>query len=120
LPTGHPKIPSWLKEGWIPFLVSRVNVTGCGFQIEGNELRSDGQTWPRRLIQRSIDASFRESKGCLEFGYLLAMNGDRLLSVLHENVVLLRWKSDSLVEVSTIAITGDNEIIVYFFELGVA
>jgi hypothetical protein len=91
--------------------------TGCGIVIDGNELFEDSKNIERKLIQVDIQDTFHEARGGLVFSYSIAMNPNRLISVLTKNVVFIRQVSETTYELSTISITKDDELIYFTFQM---
>ena len=117
LPKPNLKIPDWRKAGWNPLLLSKAVPTGCGIVIDGNELFEDSKNIERKLIQVDIQDTFHEARGGLVFSYSIAMNPNRLISVLTKNVVFIRQVSETTYELSTISITKDDELIYFTFQM---
>ena len=117
LPKPNLKIPDWRKAGWNPLLLSKAVPTGCGIVIDGNELLWDSKNIERKLIQVDIQDTFHEARGGLVFSYSIAMNPNRLISVLTKNVVFIRHVSETTYELSTISITKDDELIHFTFQM---
>ena len=71
----------------------------------------------RKLIQVDIQDTFHEARGGIVFSYSMAMNPNRLISVLTENVVFIRRISETSYELSTVSITKDDELIPFTFQM---
>jgi hypothetical protein len=64
-----------------------------------------------------IQDTFHEARGGLVISYSIAMNPNRIISVLTDNVVFIRQVSESTYELSTISITKDDELIHFTFQM---
>jgi hypothetical protein len=103
--------------GWSPLLLSKVEPTGGGIVIDGNELLEDSENVEHKLIQVEIQDTFHEARGGLVFSYSMTMNPNRLISALTENVVFIRRVSETIYELSTVSITTDDEPIHFTFRM---
>jgi hypothetical protein len=112
--------PEWQKHGWNPFLLMKVESTGGGIVINGSKLLENSETTEHRLIQADLQDTFHESQGDLVFSYSMAMNSSRLISVLTENIVFIRFVSEAVCEFSTISVDKDNEVIRFKFRMKVS
>lgn len=65
----------------------------------------------------AIQDAFHEAHGELVFSYSMAMNSNRLISALSQNVVFIRRVSDTTCELSTVSITKDDELIQFTFQM---
>jgi adenylosuccinate synthase len=92
-------------------------LTGCGIVIDVNEILEDSKNIERELIQVDIQDTFHEARAGLVFSYSIAMNPNRLISVLTKNVVFIRRVSETTYELSTISITKDDELIYFSFQM---
>jgi hypothetical protein len=109
--------PEWRKAGWSPLLLVKADPTGGGVVIGGNELLENEKTIEHKLVQVDIQDTFEESRGGLLFGYSMAMNPNRLISALTENVVFIRRVTETVFEFSTISITKDDEMVHFSFRM---
>ena len=117
LPKPNLKIPDGRNAGWNPLLLSQTMPTGCGIVIDGSELLEDTKNIQRKLIQVDIQDTFQEARDGLVYSYSMAMNPNRLISVLTKNVVFIRRVSETTYELSTISITKDDEFIHFTFQM---
>ena len=111
------KLPEWRKAGWNPLLLSKAESAGGGITIGGSELLEDSEKIERKLVQVDIQDTFHEARGGLVFSYSMTMNPNRLISALTENVVFIRWVSETTYELSTVSITNDDELIHFTFQM---
>lgn len=109
--------PEWRKTGWSPFLLTKVESTGGGVVISGCKLLENSETTEHRLIQADLQDAFHESQGDLVYSYSIAMNSSRLISVLTENVVFVRFVSEAICELSTISVNKENEVARFEFRM---
>jgi hypothetical protein len=119
-PKPNPKIPDWRKAGWNPLLLSKAESTSSGIVIAGNELWEDSRSIEHRLVQADIQDTFHEARGGFVFSYSMAMNPNRLISALTQNVVFIRRVSETTCELSTVLITKDDELIHFTFRMNLS
>ncbi len=85
--------------------------------FDGTELWEDSKNIECKLIQVDIQDTFHEARGGLVFSYSMAMNPNRLISALTENVVFIRRVSEATCELSTVSITKGDELTHFTFPM---
>jgi hypothetical protein len=90
----HP-VAAWIRDGWMPFVVTRVVPRLIGIEAEGKLfILADKDSISFRISQTSPDASLYRTRGHLKIGCSLVQNTNPILSVLNECPILLKQDPD--------------------------
>ncbi len=111
-PITPARLAMWIKDGWMPFVVSRIAPRRIGIEAEGKLFVSAGsEPVAFRIIQSSADSRFYRAQGQLRIGFSLIQNTSPILTALNECPILLKKDPDlEHLILSSFILTREGEI----------
>jgi hypothetical protein len=85
----------WLRDGWMPFVVTKIVSRLIGIEAEGRLFLSSGkESVSFRISQTSTDAMLYRTRGHLKIGCSFVQNTNPILSALNECPILVKKDPD--------------------------
>jgi hypothetical protein len=103
-------MPQWFADGWRPFVSEAAKVEGAKLLLDGYIL--DGVDRKQIRITCSMESNryYERVTPGVSIGINFLMNSGRVVDAFREGLVMLRYKSETSVEIDILFMTHIHEI----------
>jgi hypothetical protein len=103
-------MPRWFADGWRPFVSDTAKVEGAKLILNGYVLEGTARKQIRITYSMESNRYYEMVASGVSVGINFLMNSGRVVDALREGLVMLRYKSETSVEIDLLSMTHLHEI----------
>ena len=106
----------WFSEGWLPFVTETAILEGMKLVLDGYILQQTGKKQIKITCSMGANRYYEVLASGVSIGFNFLMNSSRIIDAFREGLVMIRYKTETSIEIDIIFMTHLHEIKRYSIE----